>query len=307
MENRFELYERGLNDCEIARIEKVNHHSVWEWRNVRQLPPNAKRGEWKSRTLKRFPEREKLYREGLNDHEIARMLNIEPNCVFYWRKREGLRANTSLGGQTKKISLEPTRDLGYLCGLILGDGSLYFSKKTHNYEIAFGTTKKEFVGIIVDAIQCVGLRTWLRDEIKTRKFPNGQVRTDLSYWVKSNSKILYDALRPYKREDYKWGIPTFLNTNESLLGFLQGIFDAEGSIFTSRKNKYILLASKHQENLLPIKELLYRYGINGHIYSRNKKCHVLHIADRESRTHFRNLIGFKLPSKKERLEVMFSG
>ena len=156
----------------------------------------------------------------------------------------------------KKIDLKPNRELGYFCGLIIGDGWIY-RQKSRNYIIAVESTKKDIINQFAKSAIRLGLnpsRIYIRE--KTRKFPNGEIRTDILYKVIVNSKILYDAIRPYKQNDFRWGIPKFLTTEESLFGFIGGFFDAEGS--TTQEG--IIIGSKWNENLINLKELLRKLG-----------------------------------------------
>ena len=42
-----------------------------------------------------------LYKAGLSDGQIGKILGIHKNCVFMWRKAEGLQANNQSGGDVK--------------------------------------------------------------------------------------------------------------------------------------------------------------------------------------------------------------
>jgi hypothetical protein len=46
---RMELYQQGLNDCEIARVEGKTRHCITNWRKRYNLPPNALRGRPKAK------------------------------------------------------------------------------------------------------------------------------------------------------------------------------------------------------------------------------------------------------------------
>jgi len=117
--------------------------------------------------------------------------------------------------------------------------------------------RKNIVNIFRRSAKELGLNpSRIYTYVRTRKFPNGEIRTDKMHSSVVNSKILYNALRPYKKTDYRWGIPKFLTTKESLFGFFGGLFDAEGSCTSTS----VMIASKHNENLIPLKNLLRRSG-----------------------------------------------
>jgi DNA-binding transcriptional regulator YiaG len=214
----------------------------------------------------KFPKRWKLYKKGFNDNQIAKILGVARNTICSWRKRRGLPPNAKAGGQSYKISLESTKELGYFCGLVIGDGFLWLNKNSHNYQICIESTKEKIVQVFCEIAKKLGLNPLgIYTREKTRKFPNGKIRTDINYAAIVNSKILFNALRPCKQENYHWTIPKFLTTKESLFGFLGGIFDAEGSCTSTS----IMIASKHNENLIQIKNLLRELGfIYGNISVR---------------------------------------
>lgn len=177
----------------------------------------------------------------------------------------------------KQVNLTPTKKLGYFCGLVIGDGSIYHRKSTRNYEIRIGSTKEDLVQVFIKTAQKLGLNPLgPYTGKKTRRFPNGEVRTDSHYSAVVESKILYDVLRPYKQKDYHWDIPKFLTTTESLYGFVGGIVDAEGCATGNR----ITIGSKHDENLIKFKKLLRRLGfIYGRISVKNGRLTMFGIGN----------------------------
>ena len=198
----------------------------------------------------------------------------------------------------KKVDLSPTRKLGYFCGLIIGDGSLA-KTKSRNHWLVVETTREEMREIAIRAIESLGLRAYSRERIKIRTFPNGSIYNNLNYYIRTDSKMLYDALRTFKQGGHRWNIPSFLTTEESLLGFLQGIFDAEGSV--DRNGRVITFYSKHLENVKQIRNALKSFNISSRIYSDRDRWR-LRICRSEDRKRFSRLIGFRIPHKAQRLE-----
>lgn len=90
-----ELYESGLNDCEIARQLGVRSCDVLNWRRKKGLKANWKRlekGEVKGSKLD-APEIMELYRSGATDAELARAAGVAGSTVRGWRKVRGLERN----------------------------------------------------------------------------------------------------------------------------------------------------------------------------------------------------------------------
>lgn len=166
-----------------------------------------------------------------------------------------------------KISLNPSRELGYFIGLILGDGWIYFQKATRNYTIAIESTKRAIIEQFCESAYKLGLHpSRVYKRIKTRRFPNGEIRTDILYRRIINSEIFYKALRPYKQDDYQWKVPSLLTTRESLFGFIGGFFDAEGSV----SRDCVVIGSKYDKNLVELKQILQKLGfIFGKISVKN--------------------------------------
>ena len=52
-----------------------------------------------------------------------------------------------MGRKPIHFDLTPSFKLGYLCGLVAGDGNL--NKHQHNYRIRFRSTKKDFIYKII--------------------------------------------------------------------------------------------------------------------------------------------------------------
>lgn len=249
-------------------------------------------------------------------YEIAKLLNRSYKSIlnYAWSHHlSSYQKQYNIGiKQARQIDLSPTFNLGCLCGLILGDG--YISKTKHrNYRINVKTTKADFAQYFTKILEeaCPNLMVHRQVGIHTRKFPNGTIKTDTMYLVETNSKILYEVIRPFKQRDYFWQIPKFLTTLESKMGFIRGIFDAEGCVSTNRLNKkgiyylHITVASKHKDNLVPIQELLFSLGISTHLYARNNAyISTLQIHKREDLIKFQRIINFGYLAKKERLEEL---
>ena len=195
---------------------------------------------------------------------------------------------------TREIDFTPNYWLGYLCGLVIGDGSLS-ETKNRNHFIQVESTKQELITLFkqVSKKAFPQLPIYSYSCLKSREFPNGQTRQDTSFIARVDSKKVYEPLRPFKTKDYQWTIPTFLTTKQSLRGFLRGIFDAEGSVSFYR----VTISSKHIQGLVSVAWLLLRYRIFTHIY-KYPKCSALYIYDYESRRRFAKYVSFGLLRKR---------
>ena len=85
-----ELYQKGLNDCQIGRELGIPDTSIYMWRKARGLPPNRERHQLTEEEMAR---RNTLWEEGKTDNEIAKALGIHVSAVREWRYRSGLTCN----------------------------------------------------------------------------------------------------------------------------------------------------------------------------------------------------------------------
>lgn len=81
-------WEMGLTDAEISRAVDRSASLVRWARSRMDLPANPPD----------VPERRmRLYLSGLNDHKIARILDVSPVTIDLWRKKRGLPPNCKVG------------------------------------------------------------------------------------------------------------------------------------------------------------------------------------------------------------------
>ena len=199
----------------------------------------------------------------------------------------------------RKIFFKPTRELGYFCGLIIGDGNIY--ARHGNYKTSIESTQKNIIMQFKKSARKLGLNpSKIYTRMKQRKFPNGTSSTDMCYMSLVSSKVFYDIIAPYKNDDFKWKIPDFLKTTESKLGFIAGITDAEGCISKGVAIQ-IVIASKHKENLEQVQQLLKKLGfVFGKIcIKKRSNCCYLNIYGLGNIKLFLEKIDLKL--KKEKL------
>lgn len=204
----------------------------------------------------------------------------------------------------KIVDVKPTKDFGYLCGLIIGDGYLNLTP-SKNYNIAIESTKIDIVSKFREIASGIGFHTYkIYERDKTRKFPNGTIRTDKMYRTLVSSKQLYDLLRPHKQVDSRCSIPVCLTTKESKIGFLQGFVDAEGHI--NKVCKTIEIVSKHIEILQQVGKILESIEISYRIYPPYGKSHGSHkiTIPKKSISKFKNIVGLRLERKIKDLKYI---
>lgn len=90
-EKRKKLYNKGLNDKQIAEKIGLGVSAITEWRKRSNLPAN-------NRPNKKIPEKEhqkrlKYYNLGMNDRQIGEKVGLSKEGIYHWRKRNDLPAN----------------------------------------------------------------------------------------------------------------------------------------------------------------------------------------------------------------------
>jgi len=306
--------DKGLTSREVARIFGVSHRSVLNWLKKEGIPRRPKA------RLKKPPpiSEEELFRlyvaERKSTTEIGRKMGCSPSTVSRYLKIYGInprRRGWSAPWRILNIDLNPTEELGYFCGLIIGDGWIY-KKKNAGYIIGFACSKsdKELLDIYLETIRKINPHLKPYVLLKRNRSGFKHLKKESYLWfVRFHSKILYNALKPYKMEDYRWTVPRFLKTKASLRGFLQGLSDAEGSVLQVGRQKSVKITSKHKEGLKEVKKILKEvFGIDSSIWSdRNGRFYNLVISKNESIKRFAERINFKLSRKRRKLRTVLIG
>lgn len=91
LQDRMDLYNQGLSDTEIARMQNVDRSAVCMWRNARGLPTNSMAGTEAKAMLSKG--RKFLYDLGWGDNGIAWQQRVTKTTVRRWRRTHALAAN----------------------------------------------------------------------------------------------------------------------------------------------------------------------------------------------------------------------
>ena len=196
------------------------------------------------------------------------------------------------------IDLSADCDLGWIVGTILGDGYIRRSKRM-NYTIRLHSPRLEYCNLFMRVVK----RRFPVLAVTRCVRPPSQGECGPQFFFEVNSKVLYEFLRPHKQKDYHWTVPSEIkNSRDGLRGFLQGIFDAEGSVGET----CIEISSKHRENLEQLLPLLGSFSVIGKIYPHGDRHWILHIAGKRRATAFFKEIGFRYSPKQEKLRSLIT-
>lgn len=99
-EARRHYYAEGLSDYDIAQRTNTTERTIFEWRKRNNLPPThrppVKRED--GRTVKDFgDEIMNLYRAGMTDWEIGKIIGYDRSTIGSWRRSQGLSPNVAKG------------------------------------------------------------------------------------------------------------------------------------------------------------------------------------------------------------------
>jgi len=206
-------------------------------------------------------------------------------------------------GKTNKFDDEPSPELSYIIGVMLGDGFKRFDGK--GYLLRLDVNDKEFAEEFGKNLAKV-----LEKDKPYKPFWNEKHK---QWIVVARSILLYRFLNsPFKE------LKTYIEYSKNTVSaFLKALFDGEGSMHKSRRK--LMLYNTNIELLNYAKHLLKKYFNidaggpclntkkgevkhfpNGKISKATKNCYCLYIRIR-SLLSFYNCIGFTIKRKQKRL------
>lgn len=208
-------------------------------------------------------------------------------------------------------ALPKTRTLGYVVGVLYGDGFVVKWKS-----IGLKTTNLSFANAFAEALEHSTLgnapRRHSRYETKNccgRKYTNVLFHEVLLH-DKALAQAIWQQYGPTTEHDWKIDVERFLTYGrEFCLGVLQGFYDSEGSIWTyvatNRKYKYqiwhISASSSNSIGLQSVTELLRAVGLHPYFYSTRRENRIL-LSSASDIRQFATSIGFNVDYKIVRLK-----
>ena len=212
--------------------------------------------------------------------------------------------------------------LGYVIGVLVGDGSLSKWRDYHYFDDKFRQVQKSKATKIVPRYR-YGIQLLVKDrdfaetfakrlqEITGRDVSPYPVTckevTEIAgnklskpysmhgFKVQQTNKNLYKKLLPLK-EDLTWIMETDM---EVINGFLMGLFDSDGGV---TKRPRVHLTNKDKNLLDLVKQLLRKYKIDAHIYPMGP-IFRLWIHSKENVKKFYDMISFSIKRKKNGKDV----
>ncbi len=193
-----------------------------------------------------------------------------------------------------KKSLYPSKELAYIVGLLLGDGSFRYqkSKVRTSYVIVYATKDKELMDFFLNTFE-----KWSRFNLPKiytiragyRTFPNGHTyHYQKAYYVQICSKSAWKFLKKFK-DSPTMCLDFFPKNIQNWL--LKGLWDAEGCIslnnssylrihFSNSNQKIIILYKKLLKNFnLPFSTYKTQTGFNVDILKSQEKLRFVKLIE----------------------------
>ena len=158
------------------------------------------------------------------------------------------------------LPIKWSKELGLLLGWLIGDG--WLSEKYNSMGLVFAPEDIGMKNLIKPVLE-----NYCGRQVKESTYENGcvQLRSSSKYIINFFKKlgVNKDKLLPYA---------LFTATEDAVIGFMQGLFAADGTInLGSKSRNYIRLNSSSIRLLKDIQLLLLNFGIKSSIYNRSTK------------------------------------
>ena len=159
-----------------------------------------------------------------------------------------------------------SKELGQVLGWLVGDGWLIEEGKNCRVGLTFSEDDKEILSYLKPIIN-----DFCGSDVKEVKRENGV------YHLSYHSKYFVEFIKNLGIESWHADekcVPSsiFTASREAVIGFLQGLFSADGTVgYLEDKTSYIRLTSKSEKLLKQVQVLLINLGVKSKIYDRSRE------------------------------------
>ncbi len=170
-------------------------------------------------------------------------------------------------GKTIELNLPSgwSKELGQVLGWLIGDGWMREGDKNCRVGFTFSKDDKNVMNYLKPI-----LNNWYNYEIKEVERENGiyHLSYHSKYFVEFFKKL---GIKHVDGENKTVPESIFTAPKEVVVGFLQGLFTADGTVnFRRGHSSYVRLTSKSQKLLKDIQIILLNLGIKSRIYNRSR-------------------------------------
>ena len=209
-----------------------------------------------------------------------------------------------------KTSYEPSEDLAYILGLILGDGSFRYqkSKDRTSYVVVYATKDKELMDFFLDKFErWAGFNPGKVSIIKGghKKFPKGNYSFyKKAYYVQICSRDAWVFLKQFK-DNPRLCLTFFPKNSQKWL--LKGLWDAEGCIRVPRPRSLRIHFSNSDKNILDLyKRLLENFNFKYSIHDVGGCFNIDLLGQSEMKRFIKLIKGITIKRKAEIFNLEFN-
>jgi replicative DNA helicase Mcm len=243
------------------------------------------------------------------DNEVL----ITKNSEEKWIEVQNLKKGDYIAVQNK-FPLEKkdgySREFAYVCGLIASDGHIKIDNR--HAQTSFYNSDKRLVLIFKKTLEDLNVRYGVHAQKKGRK---SKIRGKEVTTKKDMFKV-YNSQKSFAQKLINFGIPKgnksktnplndkiLAYSNKTLIAFMKGIFDGDGSI---RKNPFeITLTAGLKKNAKLFQEVLLRFNIISSVKKSTNSWHC-NISGTNRCLTFFDLVGTNHPAKFEKFSKIKS-
>lgn len=113
------------------------------------------------------------YEKGLNDYEIAKIMNLSDSTIFRWRKNFGLPPMNTKPSLHAKETIPTQEQLEILIGTLLGDSSLQYYPKygwsAPKFKCDHGVAQKEYAILLNSKLESLNSNLRIYSRIDKRR------------------------------------------------------------------------------------------------------------------------------------------
>ena len=199
----------------------------------------------------------------------------------------------------KKVELSD--NVSELVGIIFGDGNIWTNNRKYEVTITAGVNDRDYFDKICQKLKSANLNTYERKR--------GRGLRVTVYSKALFTFLVHDLGVGWGRDKSRSPIPKAIIEKKQCLSFVRGVFDTDGSVFTSKKRgicEYpsIEITNKNTLMLSNIEGILRSYGFRSTLRSCKDGTNKLSLYGRENVKRWNLLIGSSHPRKKSKMEAI---
>lgn len=271
--------EEGLFPLSLLKSKKIkvatDQRVISQNSEVKHFPISAFYNQGKKQVY-RLTTKSGFQLKGTADHKImttkgfVKLKDLKDHKILLQPQASGFNQNENLPFKSEILSLPKTwnKQLGQVLGWLIGDGWLRNGDKNCRIGFVFSQKDKNILNLLKPFInQIYGKEI---DEIK---------RENEVFHLSYHSQFFVDffqnlGVKSVKAEEKLVPDSIFTAPKDSIIGFLQGLFSADGTVGLEepKGNYYIRLTSKSEKLLKGVQLLLLNFGIRSSIYNRSREA-----------------------------------